>query len=74
MPVDRATFDSDLAATLTAVTNLISAIQAWVNSHTADDFSAEDQQVLTAAQAVADEINALNPPQQVPAPPPAPAG
>lgn len=81
MALDQATFDTDLAALVqaitdeqTAVTNLTTAVDAWIASHPGVDLTAEDQAVQSAAasaaassQALADELAKVTP-----APAPAP--
>src|SRR6266403_514301 len=62
MAIDQATFDTDLAALVTSVGNLVAAVDAFIASHPATDLTAEDQAVATAAASVADELNKLNPP------------
>lgn len=59
MAVDQATFDTDLAALVTAIGNLTAAVDAWVASH--PDLSAEDTSVQDAAAAVAAELAKLTP-------------
>jgi chromosome segregation ATPase len=61
LSIDQATFDSDLAALVGAITSLESAVDAWIASH--PDLSAEDQSVQAAAQTVSDELAKLNPTQ-----------
>lgn len=65
LAVDQTTFDTDLAALVTAIGNLTAAVDAWIASH--PDLSAEDQEVQTAAAAVAAELAKITP-----APAPAP--
>jgi hypothetical protein len=60
MAIDQATFDTDLAALVQAITDLDSAVDAWIASH--PDLSAEDQSVQTAAAAVSAELAKLAPP------------
>lgn len=66
MPISQDQFDADLQALVTAINNLIAAVQALPQPGT-PDFTAEDAQVQQAASQVAAEIAALQPP-----PPPAP--
>lgn len=61
MTIDQATFDTDLAGLVTAVTNLTSAVDAWIASHPGVDLTAEDQAVQTASQALADELAKVTP-------------
>lgn len=67
MAIDQKTFDTDLAGLLSAVQDLITAVNG-IAAQPAADLTAEDQSVLDAAKSVADEINKLNPPTPVPAP------
>src|SRR5215831_14950168 len=77
MPITQAQFDTDLAALVssinglgTDINNLATAITNWVSAHQGGaDFTAEDQSVLQAAQAltaskatVDTEIQNLTPP------------
>jgi len=68
MAIDQATFDTDLAALITAFGTLITAVDALIASKQTD-LSAEDQAVKDAAAAIASELAKLNP---TPAPEPAP--
>ena len=68
MAIDQATFDSDLAALVAAITNLDTAVDALIASKPAVDLTAEDTSVQTAAAAVAAELAKLAP---APAPDPA---
>jgi len=61
MAVDQATFDTDLAALVTAIGTLTQSVDAWIASHPAADLTAEDQSVQAAAQAVADELAKIAP-------------
>jgi len=70
MAVTQQQFDTDLAPLITAIPALITAVDALIASKPAADLTAEDQQVLAATKAVADEINKLNPPTPVPTPAP----
>jgi uncharacterized membrane protein len=72
--IDQATFDSDLAALVSSITNLIAAVDAKIAATPAADFTAEDATVQQAAASVAAELNKLNPPAPVPTPAPAPTG
>ena len=56
MAVDQATFDTDLAALVTAVEALIAAVKA-----PSMFITAEDQAVINAANDVNAELQALNP-------------
>ena len=56
MPVDRATFDADLATEQAAVTSLIAAIEAFMALPPVIDLQAEDDSVKAAADAVNAEI------------------
>ena len=56
MPVDKATFDADLATYNTAVTSLIAAIEAFMALPPVIDLQAEDDSVKAAADAVNAEI------------------
>lgn len=60
MAIDQATFDTDLAALVQAITDLDTAVDAWVASH--PDLSAEDQSVQSAAAAVQAELAKIAPP------------
>jgi hypothetical protein len=68
MAVDQAGFDAHLTALVDAITTLIAAVDALVASKPTVDLTAEDNSVLAASQAVADELGKLGP-----APVPAPA-
>jgi len=61
MAVDQATFDTDLAALVTAIGTLTQSVDAWIASHPAADLTAEDTSVQQAAQAVADELAKIAP-------------
>jgi hypothetical protein len=67
--INQAQFDTDLAGFLTAFGNLITAVDNYISSQTPADLTAEDNQLLTAAQTAATELNKLNPPAPVPVPP-----
>jgi len=54
MPVDRDTFDADLAAYNSAVTDYIAAVDAFISLPPVIDLTNEDDSVKAAAQAVAD--------------------
>jgi hypothetical protein len=80
MPISQQQFDQDLAALVTAVTdlgtdinNLITAITNWQNAHTGVDLTAEDQSVLNAAQALATSKATVDTEIQNLTPPPSPA-
>ena len=62
MAIDQQTFDTDLAALVTAINNLDTAVDALIASKWAADLTAEDQSVQTAAAAVAAELAKLAPP------------
>jgi chromosome segregation ATPase len=68
MAIDQATFDTDLAALVQAISDLDSAVEALIASKAAVDLTAEDTSVQTAAAAVTAELAKL-----APTPPP-PAG
>jgi len=59
--MDQATFDTELAGLVTAVTDLSSAIDAFIVAHPAVDFATEGQQVTDATTAVQAELDKLNP-------------
>jgi hypothetical protein len=61
MAIDQATFDTDLAALVTALGTLTSAVDALIASKPAADLTAEDQSVQAASQSVSDELAKLNP-------------
>lgn len=62
MAVDQATFDSDLAALVAAITTLIQAVDAWIASHPAGvDLTAEEASVQEASKAIADELAKITP-------------
>ena len=63
MPITQAQFDADLQALVTAINNLIAAVDALPQPGT-PDFTAEDQAVQTAAAAVTAEIQKITPPPQ----------
>jgi hypothetical protein len=62
MAIDQATFDTDLAALVQAITDLDTAVEALIASKSTADLTTEDQSVQTAAAAVADELAKLAPP------------
>ena len=64
MAVDQETFDTDLAALVTAVEALIAAVKALPT----EDLTAEDQVVINAANDVNAELQALNPTPPTPTP------
>jgi hypothetical protein len=66
MAIDQATFDTDLAALVAAIGNLVAAVDALIASKPTADLTTEDQSVLTASQTVADELANLNPTPAVP--------
>lgn len=53
MPVSREQFDTDLAATLTAVNDYIAAVDAFLALPPVIDLQAEDDSVKAAAEAIA---------------------
>ncbi len=61
MSIDQATFDTDLAALVQAITDLDNAVDAFIASKPAADLTAEDQSVQTAAAAVAAELAKIAP-------------
>ena len=61
MAVDQATFDTDLAALVTAIGTLTQSVDAWIASHPVTVLTAEDTSVQQAAQAVADELAKIAP-------------
>lgn len=68
MAIDQETFDSDLAALVTSISELTTAVDTWIAAHPDVDFSAEEAMVQQAAQTVKDELDKLTP-----AAPPEPA-
>jgi hypothetical protein len=70
MAVDQATFDTELAGLVQSITDLGTAIDAFIASQPAGvDLTAEAQSVSDAAAAVAAELAKVTP---APAPAPAP--
>lgn len=61
MAISQQQFDTDLAALVTQIGNLITAVDALPKPGT-PDFTAEDQQVQAAAANVQAEIAKLTPP------------
>jgi len=61
MAVDQSTFDTDLAALVTAIGNLTAAVDALIASTPSVDLTAEDTSVQTAAAAVAAELAKITP-------------
>jgi hypothetical protein len=61
MALDQATFDTDLASLIQAITDLDTAVEAWIGSHPATDLTSEDQAVQAAAAAVTAELANLTP-------------
>lgn len=61
MAIDQATFDNDLAGLVQAVTDLNTAVDAFIAAHPGIDFSTEDANVLGAKQALADELAKITP-------------
>jgi len=64
MPVNKETFDQDLQAMLTAQTNYIAAVNAFLQLPPVIDLTSEDDSVKSAAQAIADAQAQLPPPPQ----------
>ena len=63
MAVDQATFDTELAALVTAINDLGTAIDAFIASQPAGvDLSAEAQTLAEASAAVAAELAKVSPP------------
>ena len=60
--IDQKTFDTDLAALTTAITNLIAAVDKLIAATPAADLTAEDQAVQTAAASVQAELTKITPP------------
>lgn len=67
MAIDQATFDTDLAALVSAIGDLVVAVDALIESKSTADLTAEDSSVQDAAASVAAELAKLAPPA-----PPAP--
>jgi hypothetical protein len=61
MAIDQATFDTDLATLIQSITDLDTAVEAWIASHPATDLTSEDQAVQAAAAAVSAELANLTP-------------
>lgn len=61
MAVDQSTFDTDLAALVTAIGNLTAAVDAWIAAHPGVDLSVEDTNVQAAAATVAAELAKIAP-------------
>ncbi len=61
MAIDQATFDTDLAALVASIGNLVTAVDALIASKPAADLTAEDQSVQAASATVADELAKLAP-------------
>jgi len=66
MPVDKATFDADLAAAVSAVNDYIAAVDAFIALPPVVDLAAEDASVNTALA----NVNAAK--GRIPVPPPGP--
>jgi len=65
MPVNREQFDADLADQIAKVNDYITAVDAFIALPQVIDLQNEDDQVKTAAQAVADARGRIpNPPPQ----------
>jgi hypothetical protein len=60
--IDQETFDTDLAALVTAIAALVAAVDALIASKATADLTAEDTSVQAAAASVADELGKLTPP------------
>lgn len=71
MAIDQATFDTDLAALVAAIGDLVVAVDALLASKPEVDLTAEDSSVQAAAASVAAELAKLAP---APAPEPTPEG
>lgn len=54
MPTSREQFDADLQATLSAVTDYIAAVDAFIALPPVIDLQAEDDSVKTGLQAITD--------------------
>jgi hypothetical protein len=61
LTIDQATFDTDLAALIQAISDLDTAVEAWIAAHPDVDLTAEDTSVQTAAAAVSAELAKLTP-------------
>jgi len=61
MAISQEQFDADLAALVTSIGALITAVDN-LPKPTDPDFTAEDQSVLDAAASVRAELDKLNPP------------
>lgn len=61
MAIDQATFDQDLAALVSSITTLTTAVDALIASKPEADLTAEDTSVQAASAAVAAELAKLNP-------------
>lgn len=68
LAISQEQFDTDLAGLTGAVTDLVSAVQAWQAANPATDLTAEDQSVQSAVTAVQTELQNLQP-APTPAPP-----
>jgi hypothetical protein len=62
LAIDQTTFDTDLAALVAAIGNLVTAVDALIAATPAVDLTAEDSSVQAAAQQVADELAKITPP------------
>ena len=71
--VNQKTFDTDLAALVTAIGALITAVNAQMAATPAADLTAEDTSVLSATTSVANALAALAPAGTTTPAPPAPA-
>ena len=66
MAIDQKTFDTDLAALVTSIGNLVTAVDALIAKGAASaDLTTEDTSVQAAAASVTAELNKLNPPAPV---------
>jgi hypothetical protein len=72
MAISQSQFDTDLAALLSAIQNLITAVDALIASSSPADLTKEDSDVQAAAANVVAELNKLNPPTPVTPPAPTP--
>ena len=61
MAIDQATFDTDLAALVSAIGSLVTAVDTLLANKPQADLTAEDQSVQAAAASVAAELAKLNP-------------
>jgi len=61
MAIDQDQFDTDLAALVAAIGNLVTAVDALIASKPAADLTAEDQSVQAAAATVQTELTKITP-------------